>query len=451
MSDNTVLIVEDDQPLKEALVSTLEDAGYGVVAAGDGGEALRIVHRSPVDLVITDVQMQPMDGKELLRQLSVERPGLPVLIMTAFGTIEQAVGAMRDGAVDYLVKPFEAGELEARVARYVDRAAPAEEVGAPVAEDPRSRSLMALAERVAGSDVTVLLTGESGTGKEVVARYIHARSTRRDGPFVAINCAAIPDQMLEALLFGHEKGAFTGAQARSDGKFVQAEGGTLLLDEISEMDLNLQAKLLRVLQEREVEPLGASRPTALDVRVLATTNRNLEERVQAGQFREDLYYRLNVFPMKLPALRERPGDIVPLAERFVGRAWTRSTPPPRLSPAAAARLTSFSWPGNARQLENVIQRALVLGSGAAVVEAEQLIFDGGEEEETQATDLNGGLWAEETRRILCALRSSRGSRKRAAESLGISPRTLRYKLSKIRRAGIQVPGDRLPTQDMGGP
>ena len=445
MSDNTVLIVEDDQPLKEALVSTLEGAGYGVLAAGDGGEAMEIIGRSPVDLVITDIQMQPVDGHELLRQLSCERPGLPVLMMTAYGTIEQAVGAMRSGAVDYLVKPFEASELEERVARYVDCGTTPKMDVVPIAVDPKSQSLLSLAARVAKSDVTVLLTGESGTGKEVLARYIHSCSARSEGPFVAINCAAIPDQMLEALLFGYEKGSFTGAQTRSDGKFVQANGGTLLLDEISEMDLGLQAKLLRVLQEREVEPLGANEPTALDVRVLATTNRNLEECVQAGQFREDLYYRLNVFPIRLPALNERPGDIIPLAERFIGNACRAESTPPRLSASAISRLESHSWPGNVRELENVIQRALVLDSGDTELDADQLIFDGGNTETEVASDLSGELWAEETRRILSALEASGGRRKEAAEKLGISPRTVRYKLSKIRHAGIDIPGNRLPS------
>ena len=445
MSDNTVLIVEDDQPLKEALVSTLEGAGYGVLAAGDGGEAMEIIGRSPVDLVITDIQMQPVDGHELLRQLSCERPGLPVLMMTAYGTIEQAVGAMRSGAVDYLVKPFEASELEERVARYVDCGTTPKMDVVPIAVDPKSQSLLSLAARVAKSDVTVLLTGESGTGKEVLARYIHSCSARSEGPFVAINCAAIPDQMLEALLFGYEKGSFTGAQTRSDGKFVQANGGTLLLDEISEMDLGLQAKLLRVLQEREVEPLGANEPTALDVRVLATTNRNLEECVQAGQFREDLYYRLNVFPIRLPALNERPGDIIPLAERFIGNTCPAESTPPRLSASAISRLESHSWPGNVRELENVIQRALVLDSGDTELDGNQLIFDGGNTETEVASDLSGELWAEETRRILSALEASGGSRKEAAEKLGISPRTLRYKLSKIRQAGIDIPGNRLPS------
>jgi two-component system response regulator FlrC len=450
----TILVVEDDRPLQDALVTTLETAGFGVLAAGDGGEALKVLSDRAVDLILSDVQMQPMDGRELLRRVQQLKAAPPVLLMTAYGTIEQAVAAMRDGAVDYLVKPFEADELERRVERYLKPAGtPPRPASAPVAEDPRSRALLTLAARVAQSEVTVLLTGESGTGKEVLARFIHASSRRSTGPFVAVNCAAIPEQMLEAILFGHEKGAFTGAQARSTGKFVQANGGTLLLDEISEMDLSLQAKLLRVLQEREVEPLGASKAVALDVRVLATSNRDLEQTVRDGKFREDLYYRLSVFPLELPPLRERPGDVAALAHQFVA---ARSVNAPRtLSPAAVARLASHSWPGNVRELENVVQRALVLSEGEPTIEPRHLIieehstasralapaFDSGARPEPAG--LAGELWEEETRRIVTALEAHRGARKRAAAQLGVSERTLRYKLSKMRAAGIQVPGDRL--------
>jgi two-component system response regulator FlrC len=455
----TILVVEDDRPLQDALVTTLETAGYNVLAASDGGEAIKILSNASVDLVVSDVQMQPVDGRELLRKLRQRQPAPPVLLMTAYGTIEQAVAAMREGAVDYLVKPFEAEELERSVLRYV-RPAGVRSGAQPVAEDPRSRELLDLAARVAQSDVTVLLTGESGTGKEVYARYIHTSSKRHTGPFVAVNCAAIPDQMLEAILFGHEKGAFTGAQARSPGKFVQANGGTILLDEVTEMDLSLQAKLLRVLQEREVEPLGASKPLPLDVRVLATSNRDLDETVRAGDFREDLYYRLSVFPLEIPPLRDRPGDIVALANRFVeSRAGGTRT----LSAAALARLTAYGWPGNVRQLENVMQRALVLSDGTATIEPAHLALD----EHTRPpaapasthtlstangtaaalaaapAGLAGEMWEEETRRIVTALQSTRGGRKQAAEQLGISDRTLRYKLSKMRAAGIQVPGDRI--------
>jgi two-component system response regulator FlrC len=441
MSQPTILVVEDDRPLQDAVVTTLETAGFNVLAAGDGGEALKILGGTHVDLVVSDVEMRPMDGRELLRRLQRQPSAPPLLLMSAYGTIDQAVAAMRDGAVDYLVKPFEAEQLEERVARYARSApsAPAT-LSEPIAIDPVSRKLVELASRVAQSDVTVLLNGESGTGKEVLARFIHARSKRHAGPFVAVNCAAIPEQMLEALLFGHEKGAFTGAQARSVGKFVQANGGTLLLDEVTEMELGLQAKLLRVLQEREVEPLGASKPVPLDVRVLATSNRDLEQAVRDGVFREDLYYRLSVFPLRIAPLRERPGDIVPLAERFVA---ARSLAPSVLSMRARSSLEAYAWPGNVRELENVIQRALLLADGAALIDAEHLVLaEPAAASVPASTDLAASLWEEETRRIVAALEKFGGTRRRAAAELGISDRTLRYKLSKIRASGVSLPGDR---------
>ena len=444
-SGATILVVEDDRPLQDALVTTLEAAGFTVLAAGDGGEALKVLNATAVDLIVSDVEMQPVDGRELLRRLQQRDTAPPVLLMTAYGTIDQAVAAMRDGAVDYLVKPFEAEELEQRVARYVRAANSVSAVAPtalPVAEDPASRKMLELAARVAQSDVTVLLHGESGTGKEVLARFIHAHSKRGAGPFVAVNCAAIPDQMLEALLFGHEKGAFTGAQARSIGKFVQANGGTLLLDEVTEMDLGLQAKLLRVLQEREVEPLGASKPVALDVRVLATSNRDLEQAVREGAFREDLYYRLSVFPLRIAPLRERPGDIAALTARFIA---ARSIQPREVSAAALATLKTYAWPGNVRELENVVQRALLLADGEPRIEPEHLVLADARSAPPATVvplGLASELWEEETRRIVAALETHRGMRRQAAEQLGISDRTLRYKLSKMRAAGIQVPGDR---------
>jgi two-component system response regulator FlrC len=449
MSNGTILVVEDDRPLQDALVTTLEGAGFDVLAAGDGGEALKILSATAVDLVVSDVQMQPVDGRELLRRIQQRASPPPVLLMTAYGTIDQAVAAMHEGAVDYLVKPFEAQELERRVARYARPGRVAAELmppgtsaaSLPVAEDPLSRKLLELATRVALSDVTVLLSGESGTGKEVLARFIHSQSRRAAGPFVAVNCAAIPDQMLEALLFGHEKGAFTGAQARSVGKFAQANGGTLLLDEVTEMNLGLQAKLLRVLQEREVEPLGASKPVPLDVRVLATSNRDLEQAVREGAFREDLYYRLSVFPLRIASLRERPQDIRALAERFIA---ARSARPLALSEAALEQLMTYPWPGNVRELENVVQRALLLADGEQRIEPAHLVLTSARSvpAPVAAAGLADELWEEETRRIVAALENHGGLRREAAEQLGISDRTLRYKLSKMRAAGVQVPGDR---------
>ncbi|MFL6533569.1 MAG: sigma-54-dependent response regulator transcription factor FleR, partial [Pseudomonas sp.] len=287
-----VLLVEDDRALREALADTLLLAGHDHAAVGSAEEALLAVAREPFSLVVSDVNMPGMDGHQLLGLLRARQPQLPVLLMTAHGAVERAVDAMRQGAADYLVKPFEPKALLDLVARHA-LGSPAVEGEGPVAIEPASAQLLDLAARVARSDSTVLISGESGTGKEVLARYIHQQSRRANEPFIAINCAAIPDNMLEATLFGHEKGSFTGAIAAQAGKFEQADGGTILLDEISEMPLGLQAKLLRVLQEREVERVGARKPISLDIRVVATTNRDLAGEVAAGRFREDLYYRLS--------------------------------------------------------------------------------------------------------------------------------------------------------------
>jgi two-component system response regulator FlrC len=307
--------------------------------------------------------------------------------------------------------------------------------------------LYALAARVASTDCTVLINGESGTGKEVLARFIHDRSPRALGPFVAINCAAIPENMLEAMLFGYERGAFTGATNAHAGKFEQAHGGTLLLDEITEMPLSLQAKLLRVLQEREVERLGSRTMISLDVRVLATTNRNLREQVQAGNFREDLFYRLCVFPMTIPALRERRDDVLPLAMRLIELRSPRGARIPALSADAAQLLLGYSWPGNIRELDNLLQRAMILANGT-LIEAAHIQFESVREthavrEPARVVDLNGSplrgsLRAAEGHILLAALRAG-SSRREVAEKLGISPRTLRYKLAQLRSAGIDVP------------
>jgi len=443
-----VLIVEDDTALREALADTLSVAGYDVAAAPDAIEALAIVNREAISIVVTDVAMEPMDGQALLAELKRRRADIPVVLMTAFGTIAQAVTAMQRGAADYLVKPFDAQALIDLVARLTSVASGPD--GGLIAEDPRMRGLAALARRVAASDVTVLLTGESGTGKEVFARYIHRQSVRAGGPFVAINCAAIPEHMLEAMLFGHEKGAFTGAQSAHAGKFEQAQGGSLLLDEISEMPPALQAKLLRVLQEREVERLGGTRTIALDVRVLATTNRDLRAAVAAGRFREDLYYRLNVMPIALPPLRERTDDIVPLARRALARFAAVQGRTLTLSADAERALISCRWPGNARELENVVQRAAILASGNTI-ETSDLRFetDGRAEpqsaagEVTASAALQSDLRERERELIMDALRAVAGNRKLAADRLGISPRTLRYKLAQLRAAGMDVPNGRL--------
>ena len=316
MNQSMIMVVEDDANLRTALCDTLELAGYKVTSTDHGQKALDKLANEPIGLLLSDLQMQPMDGHTLLKKARAMLPSLPVVLMTAYGSVQSAVEAMHEGACDYLMKPFEADDLLQRIQRYV-RILPASDD--MVAAAKSSVDLQALARRVADTDATVLINGESGTGKEVLARFIHRHSPRKDGPFIAINCAAIPESMLEATLFGYEKGAFTGAAQAYAGKFEQANQGTILLDEITEMDISLQAKLLRVLQEREVERLGGRKTLSLDVRVLATTNRTLRDEVKAGRFREDLFYRLNVFPLQLLPLRERPQDIVPLAEQLLER------------------------------------------------------------------------------------------------------------------------------------
>jgi two-component system response regulator FlrC len=441
MTQAKVLIVEDDSALREALCATVELAGFGVESAEDGNQAVQLMQAQPFDLVVSDIQMPGMDGHALLQKLKASTPGLPVVLMTAYGTIEKAVESMRDGAADYLVKPFDARVLVEMIRRYLPSSHDDPEV---VAEDPATRKLARLARRVAATDATVMISGGSGTGKEVFSQMIHRHSARSDGPFVAINCAAIPENMLEASLFGYEKGAFTGAYQAHAGKFEQAQGGTLLLDEISEMDLGLQAKLLRVLQEREVERLGGRQAIALDVRVLATTNRNMREEVAAGRFREDLFYRLNVFPLHLAPLCERRADIVPLSNRMIRKYTPEGSRVPRLSDEAQQALLNHPWPGNVRELDNVIQRALILLNGEQI-EAGDLCFEqdvsavSAPLEPAKMQGLDGDLKSREFELILDALREDNGSRKAAAERLGISPRTLRYKLARMREQGIVVP------------
>src|ERR1700733_4951633 len=360
---DAVLVVEDDAALREALLDTLRAAGLAALSAADAQAALQLLSSEDIGLVISDVHMPGANGYELLTSIKRRRPVLPVILMTAYGTVAQAVAAMRDGATDYIVKPFDAQALIEMARRQLAARFTSNEL---VAVDPESKRLSSLARKIAETDATVLITGESGTGKEVYARFIRDHSARADKPFVAINCAAIPENMLEATLFGYEKGAFTGALGAHAGKFEQAQHGTLLLDEISEMDLGLQAKILRVLQEREVERLGSSRTINLDVRLIATSNRNLPEEAAAGRFRADLYYRLNVMSLRLPPLRERRGDILPLARRAIQTCARGGQAALSLSPEAELRLLHHDWPGNARELTNIVQRAAWLASGGII-------------------------------------------------------------------------------------
>ncbi|MGT8837402.1 sigma-54-dependent Fis family transcriptional regulator [Vibrio cholerae] len=477
MAQSKVLIVEDDEGLREALIDTLALAGYEWLEADCAEDALLKLKSHSVDIVVSDVQMAGMGGLALLRSIKQHWPNLPVLLMTAYANIQDAVSAMKDGAIDYMAKPFAPEVLLNMVSRYAP--VKSDDNGDAVVADTKSLKLLALADKVAKTDANVMILGPSGSGKEVMSRYIHNASPRKEGPFIAINCAAIPDNMLEATLFGYEKGAFTGAVQACPGKFEQAQGGTILLDEISEMDLNLQAKLLRVLQEREVERLGSRKSIKLDVRVLATSNRDLKQYVQAGHFREDLYYRLNVFPLTWPALCERKDDIEPLANHLIERHCKKlGLPVPSIAPNTITKLLNYPWPGNVRELDNVVQRALILSENGhiqsehillegvdwhdasslqqavagesmaapqikPVAEPElfkPLVQGGGQNSSSQSSGLGGELRDQEFAIILDTLAECQGRRKEMAEKLGISPRTLRYKLAKMRDAGIDIPG-----------
>ena len=443
----SVLVVEDDAALRDALVDTLRAADLPALAAADAPSALQLLQSEEVALVISDVQMPGPNGYQLLSSIRQVRPDLPVVLMTAYGTVAQAVAAMREGATDYIVKPFDAPALIEMARRQLAlRVAPNELVAA----DRESRRLTCLARKIAETDATVLITGESGTGKEVYARFIRDHSARAAAPYVAINCAAIPENMLEATLFGYEKGAFTGALGAHAGKFEQAQGGTLLLDEISEMDLGLQAKILRVLQEREVERLGSTRTISLDVRLIATSNRDLPEEVRAARFRGDLYYRLNVMSLRLPPLRERSGDILPLARMAIQACARGGQAALSLSPEAERRLLQHDWPGNARELTNIVQRAAWLAAGG-IIHASDLDMGATAPAPAPASEpaalhgrahdvgLDHDLKERERELILATLRVTGGSRKMTAERLGISPRTLRHKLQQFKAAGVAVP------------
>ncbi len=442
-----ILVVEDDSSLREAIVDTLEIGGFEVVSVDNGLSALAVLGEDEgISLVFSDIRMDGMDGYALLKRVRALKPYLPVVLMTAYATIEQAVSAMKDGAVDYIVKPFEASLLLEKAQRYLNTDASTEDDF--VAVDAVTQKIKRMAQKVAQSDASVLITGESGTGKEVLARYVHQHSSRATGPFVAINCAAIPETMLEAILFGYEKGAFTGATKSMPGKFEQAQKGTIFLDEIGEMSIDLQSKLLRVLQEREVERLGGEKIIPLDVRVLSATNIDFKEAFKAHKFREDLYYRLNVFPIHLPPLRDRKDDIVPIAQKLLLRHCDTRRPCPVLAESAGKLLMVYEWPGNIRELDNVMQRALVLSD--ADIQQEHILIDATslwrdqavdsleEEELPESQMVLQDLKQQEIELIVKTLQSQNGNKGKTAEVLQMSPRTLRYKLAKLREVGYDV-------------
>ena len=473
---HTILIVDDEQNMRVALFEALSRNGHEVAVAENGQMALEMIGRTPPDLVVTDIKMPGMDGLELLRQIKALRPELPVVIMTGFATVDTAVEAMKQGAFDYLLKPFPVEVIEETVARVFALGRrlgqPTARVGGPpksgetqpldkpiIGRNPKLLQLMARAMSVASSKATVLILGESGTGKEVFARFIHQESDRRNGPFVALNCAALPEGLLESELFGHEKGAFTGAIVTKKGKFELADTGTLLLDEIGEIPLHLQAKLLRVLQEEEVDRLGGRAPFKIDVHVLATTNRDLEQAVKEGTFRQDLYYRLNVIPLKLPPLRERREDVGMLVDFFI-RKYAAQYGKPVKSPSSAvwARFADHDWPGNVREMENLIERAMLLSQGhelelwdfwddvepptiiepvAAVVAPASGHSAVAAANTSAALEIGAQTLREvERQMILQALQANDNNRTHAAEILGISVRTLRNKLHEYRSQGM---------------
>lgn len=466
MSIAKILVVEDDSELQEALVDTLSLNGFEIISVSSAEEALTALD-DEIGMVFSDIRMDGMDGYALMMRIRAIKPYLPIVLMTAYGTIEQAVDAMKAGAVDYIVKPFEADVLVEKAKIYFNRDASNEDDF--IVADPATQQLKTMAKRVAESEASVLISGESGTGKEVLARYIHMQSPRAKQPFVAINCAAIPESMLEAMLFGYEKGAFTGAAKAMPGKFEQAQHGTIFLDEIGEMKPDLQAKLLRVLQEKEVERIGSSKVVELDVRILSASNVDMKKAIAEGVFRDDLFYRLNVFPMCLPPLRERQRDIAAIAERLIQRHCGINRVQPMISAPAMKRLIQYTWPGNIRELDNVIQRALVMMSGDTIQEQNILLDDGVDtnfsssmnkasvetdnqkapvdekrvdevtQESFKPVELPMDLKARETQLILETLKQNSGHRQKTAEALNISPRTLRYKIAKLKEQGVDVP------------
>lgn len=424
MTRGRILVVEDRESLRRMLVHALEGEGYEVLAAADGHEGVALARERAYDLLLSDLKLPGPSGLEVLAAARAARPGVPVVILTGYGSVPTAVEAMRAGAHHFLEKPLALEELFLLVAEALGEREATNGEGGPtiVGHHPRLEQALADLARVATTDSTVLLLGESGTGKELFARSLHAASKRRSGPFVALNCAAIPEGLVENELFGHERGAFTGADRRHSGRFEQASGGTLFLDEVGELPLAVQGKLLRVLEERTFERVGGGKPVRADVRMVAATNRPLDEMVAAGTFRADLYFRLNVFPVALPALRERVSDIPELARHLLATLATRHhRTAPELTDEGVELLATQSWPGNVRELSNVLERALILHGGGQLGARELLPL---------LSPLSGAGEADRLRR---ALAEAAGDRHAAAERLGWSYRTL---LRRIQQHGL---------------
>ena len=454
MKQRPILIVDDESEIRETLFEGLSNNGYAIFLAENGEGALRLFDQRPFDLVVLDVKLPDRDGIQVLDTIKNRSAETPVIMMSGYGTTQNAIEAMRKGAFDYLLKPFSMDVIKQRIQMalkevVVRRESHPEMTGfspSPVPIITRDKKMMELIEvcqRVASSKATVLIQGESGTGKELYARYIHARSPQCEGPFVAVNCASLPETLFESELFGHEKGAFTGALGRKIGKFELAHGGTLLLDEISEMSTFLQAKILRVLQESEVDRIGGKEPIPVDVRVIATTNRDLKACIKEGVFREDLYYRLNILSFKLPLLRERAGDIDLLVSYFLKKYTEQyKSRAQSISERASIWLKKQPWRGNVRELKNVLERAVLMASEPVLDLKDFCPVDqiGPEESETQAPPFTFSLREMEKNLIFKALEETNGNRTHAAKMLGISIRTLRNKLNEYK--------DSLPSMEL---
>jgi DNA-binding NtrC family response regulator len=451
----TILVVEDDNAMRTMLREALEEDGYVVEAAAGGRAGIERVRQGGIDLVISDVKMPDLDGLDMLREIKAVTPSPHVITITAFGSIDTAIRAVKLGAFDYITKPFDVDQLilsvqkalaeralRFEVARLRDEVTRTYRWGNIIGKSTAMQEVFALIRRLSGSSASVLITGASGTGKELIAKAIHFNSPRRERPYVALNCAAIPDTLLESELFGYKRGAFTDARSDRAGTFVEANGGTIFLDEIAELPPALQAKLLRVLQEGEIRPLGATRSETVDVRVVAATNRNLEASLESGAFREDLYYRLNVIHIHLPALRDRAEDILLLAEHFLARAATKAGKEVRAFHESAKKaLLGYGWPGNVRELENVVERAVALAEGS-LIRGEELPAA---VRERRATDVDQdamgaalarGLTLDELEReyIKRVLAAEGGNKTRAAQRLGLDRKTLYRKLEEYAAA-----------------
>jgi two-component system response regulator AtoC len=463
VAQRTILVADDDASIRSLLKQLLSDEGYSVVEATTGTEVVEKVKDTNPDLVIMDVRMPELDGIEALSKLMVSSPKTSVLIMTAFGSSNNAIRAMELGAFDYITKPFELDKISHTVRRVIEYRDLTSEVQVLrdeisslvqteriVGNSPAMQEVYKIIGKVAKADATVLITGESGTGKEIVAEALHYNSNRRSGPIVKVSCAALPETLLEAELFGHEKGSFTGAMTQRRGRFEMADKGTILLDEIGEMSLPMQTKLLRVLQERKIERVGSSLPIKVDIRIICATNKDLQRQVEQQKFREDLFYRLNVINIHMPPLRDRKEDIPALVEHFLAKhRYSATAQPAAISEEALKRLMEYEWPGNVRELENVVERAVVLSRGQIITSRELPFGDheagdheeeGGDEVSVEKSYFKKAVAQFEKDMIMKALRDANGNRSKAAEMLGIYRRLLYAKIKEYALEGYPPKG-----------